>query len=258
MSILSDDTLEDEVNNRIISGYPANAGQFPYQVGLLILTRAGGNAVCGASIISPSWVLSAAHCTVPAVHVTMRFGSIQFQSGGVSQLTRRIENHPNFNPRNLNNDISLLHVPSALSFNNALNAVRLPRRAQQTETFDGRTSTVSGWGAIANNGPAQSLLRWTNVRIIANSECQRTFGSGSVVPHVVCSLGTTRNQGVCGGDSGGPLVVNEGGVYTQIGVVAFGAAPLLGGCTAGRPSGYMRTSHFLTWINQRTDITIRA
>lgn len=188
----------------------------------------------------------------------MRFGSIQFRDGGVAKTSRRIQNHPSYNPRNLNNDISLVHVPSPLSFNSALNAIRLPRRAQEAvTTFDGKAATVSGWGATQNNGPGQAALRWTNVRIIPNAQCRRTFGL-AIVAHVVCSVGSSGNQGVCGGDSGGPLVVIENGIRTQIGVVSFGAGRLLGGCAAGRPSAYMRTASYLTWINQHTGVAIRA
>lgn len=42
----------------IIGGQDANIAQFPYQLSL----RQGGNHICGASIISAIWVLSAAHC----------------------------------------------------------------------------------------------------------------------------------------------------------------------------------------------------
>lgn len=187
----------------------------------------------------------------------MRFGSINLRTGGMSQTSRQITNHPNFHEVLLNNDISVIRIPTPLSLGHGIRAVLLPRRVQQSELFNGKLGTVSGWGATTNEGPAQSVLRWTNVRIISNDQCRRSFSPLVVVGHVVCTTGTTGNQGVCGGDSGGPLVLNENGITTQIGVVAFGAHPRDGGCTAGRPSGYMRTTSFLTWINQRTGITIR-
>lgn len=188
----------------------------------------------------------------------MRFGSIQFHSGGSSQLTRRILNHPNFHSRNLHNDVSLLQERAALSLKNAQNVIRLPRGAHQSESFQGRTGAISGWGSVVNNGPSQNLLRWANVCIIPHSECRGIYGSTFIVDHVMCSSGSSRNQGVCSGDKGGPLDVNEGGISTQIDVMSFNAGRLWGnGCTANRPSGYMRASHFLVWINQITNIAIR-
>lgn len=53
---------------------------------------------------------------------------------------------------------------------------------------------------------------------------------------------------------GGPLVINEGGVWTQVGIVSFVSNK---GCTSGHPSGYVRTTSFLNWIAVYTGIPIR-
>jgi secreted trypsin-like serine protease len=45
-------------SGRIVSGNEATPGQFPYQVGLIL----DGVGLCGASLISETVVLSAAHC----------------------------------------------------------------------------------------------------------------------------------------------------------------------------------------------------
>jgi hypothetical protein len=48
---------------KIVNGQNAAINQFPHQAVLNIQTLFG-NALCGGSLIDPSWVLSAAHCII--------------------------------------------------------------------------------------------------------------------------------------------------------------------------------------------------
>ena len=52
-----------------------------------------------------------------------------------------------------------------------------------------------------------------------------------------------KGTDTCQGDSGGPLTVAEGGKYTLLGVVSYGA-----GCASSTPGIYARVQGFLPWI----------
>ncbi|XP_037039762.1 brachyurin-like [Bradysia coprophila] len=248
------DSKKASALGRIVSGQPANENQFPYQCSVLSPVGAGFS-VCGGSIISSGWVLTAAHCTVGYAQHTLRFGTINLTSGGQTQTAFGAISHPGYNSVNMNNDISVISIPTPLTFSPAIQSIRLPTNSQIGSTFLDATAVVSGWGSIYEGSGASHTLNWVNMRIISNTACMNIFGGAIVVGHVVCATGiNSANQGHCGGDSGGPLTILESGTSTQIGVVSFGAAT---GCDLPYPSGYMRTANFIHWINEKTGIAVR-
>lgn len=238
-----------------MNGSPATANQFPHQVSVLAPVT-GGFSVCGGSLISSEWVITACHCTASHRQFNLRVGSLNLWSGGVAITSFTSINHPQYNPSNLNNDLALIRLPNPVGLGPSINFIRLPRASQRGQTFVGEQTTVSGFGVYGENTGVSDILRWVNMRVIPNAQCAGVYGSAVIVDHVVCGLGHDQpeNQGHCGGDSGGPFIYRESDGVTQIGIVSFGAAA---GCELGFPSGYMRTSHFVEWVGQHTNIPVR-
>lgn len=250
------ESKQNGYHGRIANGHTAGANQFPHQVSVMTPSAGGDFAICGGSIISNNWVLTAAHCTQGG-QVNLRFGSLSLWNGGVSQTSFRWIKHPQYDYLTMNFDISLIRIPTALVITNAIQPIRLPRASQISQTFSGYQSTVSGWG---NTGPGTALqptLQWVHMRVIPNAQCERIYGQSVVVSHVICSVSFDQpdNQGHCNGDSGGPLIINERGVNTLIGIASFGAAS---GCHLGYPSGSMRVANFVHWIAAHTQIPVRS
>lgn len=91
---------------RIIGGDRAEAGQFPWQVSVLI----DDMYFCGGSLISENWVLTAGHCVEDGSEWVIRAGSLRPQSGGQSTSSSNGVLHQDYNPYSLENDIGVVGI----------------------------------------------------------------------------------------------------------------------------------------------------
>ncbi|KAH9638906.1 hypothetical protein HF086_004436, partial [Spodoptera exigua] len=61
--------IEDSLRgSRIVSGWEAVNGQFPYTVSIRNVGPTGGVSACTGSILTNEWILTAAHCLARFVH----------------------------------------------------------------------------------------------------------------------------------------------------------------------------------------------
>ncbi|XP_017074471.1 brachyurin [Drosophila eugracilis] len=244
-----------DIQGRIISGSQAKLGQFPWQV---ILKRdEWDDLLCGGSIISSLWVLTAAHCTDGHSSIFLIFGSIQLNNEDAQNMTStNIFVHPNYN-ENLNNDVSLIKLPEALTFSSSVQPIQLVTESQQSNTFVGTVAIIAGFGLLDDEYLDYSqTLMYAQVEIIPNSGCLSIFGSNVVMESTLCARGFDgSNMSICSGDSGGPLIIYNTsiGEWQQIGINSFVAEDQ---CTASYPSGYVRLTSFLSYIDQITSNNI--
>ncbi|XP_053663827.1 brachyurin-like [Anopheles marshallii] len=244
-------------NSRIVNGYIAQPGQFPYQVALLS-NFADGTGLCGGSVLSNNYVLTAAHCVDIATSGLVIYGAedrtnenepsqvrIAFEQSGIRL-------HPNWNPALIRYDIATVRVVSPVTYTNRIQPVTLPRLSDVGNDFAGLIGTVSGFGRFADSIPqASNVLRYVNNPIQTNLACSVRF-PGVVQPENICLSGDS-GRGACQGDSGGPLTIVRDGTTVQLGVVSFGLAL---GCELNWPSVFARTTSFLSWIEENSDVEL--
>ncbi|KAF4520520.1 hypothetical protein B566_EDAN004794 [Ephemera danica] len=237
-------TIGDDVVPHITGGRQASRGQFPWQAALFIDNR----GFCGGSLVTPTLILTAAHCTHGTRSILVFLGSHyvkqNLESTRAIFSSQKHGSHPNYRADNrvLDYDFSYVRLPTAATYNNFIKPIRLPKVANVAQTYEGFRARVSGWGTIADGSTSVSnVLKYADVTVISNTDCARTFGP-AIKPSKIC-VATTGGSGPCNGDSGGPLVVQESDRnFTLVGVVSFGSAR---GCSIGAPAVFTRITSYL-------------
>ncbi|CAG7822393.1 unnamed protein product [Allacma fusca] len=241
---------------KIVRGNETGINEWPWQVLLAI----NGRPLCGGSLLTDQWVVTAAHCVnlpiqiplVPLMTVDLGDHDIRTVSETRNQILRVAKIVPNVQYEPIRRDIALIKLAQRVRITGkTIRPVCLP--ISPNNNFEDADAVTTGWGKT-ENGVISPVLREANVKIVSNENCSRTWaslgegGDQLIEPGMVCING--GDAGPCNGDSGGPLVVRQGDRYELVGLTSFG---LLKGCALpGIPSVYTRLSSYLDWISVNT------
>lgn len=205
-------TPDGDVQPYIIGGGLAPSG--PWAARLFV----NGQQNCSATIIAPTWILTAKHCVSRAGTYTFRIGSLDQTSGGTVATGTQIHRHSVA-------DIALVRLDRSVSATYSPLGVSSDVRVNQTVQ-------LYGWGATCTNQPeiqCQSrYLKYANT-IVTSVGCRDYTGGVAVC--------VRRGNGIAaGGDSGGPMFASG----RQVGVAS----------TSDRSnfSAYTNITQYRPWI----------
>ncbi|XP_061844671.1 suppressor of tumorigenicity 14 protein [Colius striatus] len=241
--------------NRIVGGEDAISGKWPWQASLQM--GAHGH-VCGASVISNRWLISAAHCFLDSGSVRysvpsgwrayMGLHTINEKSNRIAMRSiKRIIIHPRYDQSISDYDIALLEMETPVFFSELIQPICLPSTSRVF--VYGTICYVTGWGAIKENSHLVKTLQEARVRIINQSVCNKLYDD-LITSRMLCAGHLNGGIDACQGDSGGPLAcTGKGNRWYLAGIVSWGE-----GCARrNRPGVYTRVTALYDWIHQNTN-----
>ncbi|KAM5226055.1 prothrombin isoform 3-T3 [Hipposideros larvatus] len=263
--------LESYIGGRIVAGWDAEMGLAPWQV--MIFRKSPQELLCGASLISDRWVLTAAHCVLyppwdknyTENDLLVRIGkhSRTRYERGIEKISmlEKIYIHPRYNWRDmLDRDIALLKLKKPITFSSYIHPVCIPDKQTANRLLQaGHKGRVTGWGNLretwtANPSDSQpSVLQVVNVPIVETSVCKASTRIRTT-DNMFCA-GYKPDEGkrgdACEGDSGGPFVMKSpfNNRWYQMGIVSWGE-----GCDRdGKYGFYTHVFRLKKWIKKAID-----
>ncbi|CAL8361857.1 unnamed protein product [Merluccius merluccius] len=249
ISLICSDCGRVGSQDRIVGGVEAQIEDWPWQVSL----QQNGQHTCGGSLVSPDWVVTAAHCFSGNKKEVSRWrvvsGRTYMGSLGGSYVDRIFLNGKY--GRN-DYDIAMIRLSSPVTVGDSRRPVCLPPK--DLGLAAGVDLVVTGWGYLEEKGRISSSLQKANIPLISRDKCSSPSIYGSAItPRMMCAGYLEGNIDACQGDSGGPLVYFSAGRWRLVGVVSWGV-----GCAReGRPGVYSNVDILLNWIHTVMEVQQR-
>uniref|UniRef100_A0A3Q3DXM5 Transmembrane serine protease 2 n=1 Tax=Hippocampus comes TaxID=109280 RepID=A0A3Q3DXM5_HIPCM len=236
-------------SSRASRGQQASLGAWPWQVSLQL----AGSHRCGGAIISPNWIVTAAHCA----HMTSNPGDWSVYAGLVEPLgihfnpahaVGHVVAHERFDRVTYRNDIALMRLTSSNIGPVCLPNVGLNISAPLNVWTTGYALTHL-LICCASDSP---YLVEAQVSLVDVAGCNSsTAYKGLISKEMLCSKGAQTGSDACKTDSGGPLVWQRDGSWWLVGENIWPESCI----DLNKPGVYNNITYFLDWIYHQMKVT---
>ncbi|XP_037787822.1 proclotting enzyme-like [Penaeus monodon] len=232
---------------RVVGGQEVSVNEWPWHAGL---RRISDQVVfCGAALIHPRWLVTAAHCLVyqpTAIVALLGYHDVTQADASAYAITVTIAStmqHEAYDATTVDNDIGLVQLATAVAFNQGIRPICLPF-SFVNEDFQNEIGVVTGWGTTSYLGSVSNLLLDVELPVLTTGECTGFYGD-RITDNMICTY--EPGFDACQGDSGGPLSWLSGGKYYLIGIVSWGE-----NCSeVNYPGVYAKVTKYTGWITDK-------
>ncbi|XP_022083389.1 uncharacterized protein LOC110975312 [Acanthaster planci] len=228
--------------SRIIGGAETHIGNWPW---IGSYQARGGFHFCAATLISPRWAITAAHCGFQRQLV---FGSSLFNAPSGYQHVYRVGQifiHPGYNAPRYHNDIALVKLTSPVSYTDTIQPACLETDDNEVDKYD--TCHAVGWGSTFLGGRSSPVLKEARVPLVSWEQCKSYDDAREnlfISSDQICAGAGNGTNRTCHGDSGGPLICRgANGRWKLVGITSTASA-----CGAASPGVFTRVSQYIDFI----------
>ncbi|NXC51048.1 PRS55 protease, partial [Penelope pileata] len=194
-------------------------GEFPWQVSI----QSDGRHICGGTIISARWILTATHCFTKGVpsDLTVLIGVVDLDLPLEEHKPDRLILRKDFNRMTMKHDIALIMLSSPINFSDEKVPVCFPF---MYDIGSWQQCWFAGWGtsSAASVASASHLLQKVQVKLISREQCLQQVSR--LPENMLCAEMKRGGNADCQVDGGGPLVCSYWNTmkWFQIGIVSWG------------------------------------
>ncbi|NXC99643.1 PRS55 protease, partial [Certhia familiaris] len=184
------------------TGTDVKPGEFPW----LVSIRSHGQHICGGTIISALWILTAAHCFVDKLppDLTVAVGGVDLSLPLEEHNPDSLILHEEFNRTSLQNDIALILLSNPIEFSKEKTPICLPFTCDMGTW---QHCWAAGWegtsaGELCSSflfpfAAASHVLQKTQMKLISREKCLEQL------PHLVGNMMCAETEQGGGGGGGG-------------------------------------------------------